>query len=217
MPPKIFVVGVGPGSPEYLTAKVIEILKSATVIAGFQHSLDVAKEFSQNKTVTTLFFKQQEEILCKIRSSIKENDVCVFTCTGDPMFSDSQFLDRIKNHFDITEIVPGVSSIQVAASKSQLALDCSTLITFHVAGDIEEQKSQLVASVKSGKHTILLPRPWDFMPSHIARFLISNGLEGKTRVTVYENLTLEESVFRGAIEDLIGKAFSDLSIMIIGV
>lgn len=218
MTPKVIVVGVGPGSPEYLTTRVVEILRSATVIAGFQHSLNTAKKFTQDKKVIPLSFKEQESILNKIRESLRDDELCVFTCTGDPMFSNSQFLDRIRRHFTIMEIVPGVSSIQVAASKCHLALDNTTIFTFHVAGEIEELKSRLLAVAKSGKHILLLPRPWDFMPNHIADFLISNDVTSNTRVTVYENLTLsDERVFKGTLKELVEKAFGDLSIMIIGV
>jgi cobalt-precorrin-7 (C5)-methyltransferase len=70
---------------------------------------------------------------------------------------------------------------------------------------------------------ILLPRPWPrdpskhFMQSEIAKFLRQNGVDiAKLKVWVFEHLTTEkETTFRGAVADLEGKEFSDLSAMVI--
>jgi len=54
------------------------------------------------------------------------------------------------------------------------------------------------------------------MPSEIAKHLKQNGLDtSKMNVHVFEALTTEnEAVFEGMVEQLEGKEFSDLSVMV---
>ena len=69
---------------------------------------------------------------------------------------------------------------------------------------------------------ILVPRPWPkipekhFMPSEIAKYLKNNGFETtKMKVYVFEAVTTEnESVFEGMVNELEGKEFSDLLVMV---
>jgi len=114
------------------------------------------------------------------------------------------------------EVIPGISSVQIACAKAGLAMEDIRFITFHKSGSLKAEKMELIEAAKLGKNIILLPRPWDFMPQDIAKFLIRKGIPPKTRISVYENLTLKnEAVFRGSLENFLEKDFSDLSIMII--
>ena len=69
---------------------------------------------------------------------------------------------------------------------------------------------------------VLVPRPWPnqpdkhFMPSEIAKYLKRNGFDtSKLRVHVYEAVTTEnETSFEGTADQLEGKEFSDLSVMV---
>ena len=122
------------------------------------------------------------------------------------------------------EIIPGISSIQVASSKSKIPLDKSFVLSFHVSGDIEKKKKELINAIVDKKSVILLPRPWpndpskNFMQSDIVKFLKFNGINISTlKVWVFEYLTKsnKETVFRGSASELEGMSFNPLSIMII--
>jgi cobalt-precorrin-7 (C5)-methyltransferase len=157
---------------------------------------------------------------------MKNNEDCVVPFTGDVSFSESEVVDRLLEIFgdDNVEIIPGISSIQVAAAKSKVPLDKAYVATFHVTGDIEKKKKDLVEAISEGKSAILLPRPWfndpskRFMESDMARFLKSYGIKTSTlNTTVFEYLTNEEkeSIFKGKVSELEGKEFSDLSVLVI--
>jgi cobalt-precorrin-7 (C5)-methyltransferase len=68
----------------------------------------------------------------------------------------------------------------------------------------------------------LVPRPWPkipekhFMPSEIAKYLKNNGFKTtKMKVHVFEAVTTEnETTFGGMVDELEGKEFSDLSVMV---
>jgi cobalt-precorrin-7 (C5)-methyltransferase len=147
----------------------------------------------------------------------------VIPFTGDVNFSESEVVDRLVEIFGDVELVPGISSIQVAASKAQVPLDKSKVITMHVTTPIEEKKLELQKAVIDGQSVILIPRPWPndpqkhFMPSEVAFYLKKNGFDTpKISVHVFESLTNgKEQTFTGSVQDLEGKEFSDLSVMVI--
>jgi len=146
----------------------------------------------------------------------------VIPFTGDVNFSESEVVDRLIEIFGEVEIVPGISSIQVAAAKAMVPLDKSKVITLHVTTSIEEKKLELQKALIDGFSVILVPRPWPkkpekhFMPSEIAIYLRENGFNTeKMKVNVFEALTTEdETIFEGTVKDLEGKEFSDLSVMV---
>jgi precorrin-6B methylase 1 len=157
---------------------------------------------------------------------MKDDDQCVVPFTGDVNFSESEVVDRLLDLYgdDNVEIISGISSIQIASAKSKVPLDKATIITFHITGDIEEKKLELVKSVTDKKSIILVPRPWpsnpskNFMPSDISLFLKKNGLDtSKINVWVFENLTDDEkeTLYKGKMDSLETKKFSDLSVMVI--
>ena len=132
-------------------------------------------------------------------------DVCLI---GDANFSESEVVDRLLEIFEdnTVEIIPGISSIQVASSKSKIPLDKSFVLSFHVSGDIEKKK-ELINAIMDKKSVILLPRPWpndplnNFMQSDIVKFLKLNGIDTTTlKVWVFEYLTKynKETIFRGS-------------------
>jgi len=142
--------------------------------------------------------------------------------TGDVNFSESEVVDRLIEIFGSVEIIPGVSSIQIAASKAKIPLDKAKVITMHITTSIEEKKLDLQKALIDGYSVILVPRPWpnspkkQFMPSEVAHYLRKNGFDTqKIKVIVFESLTTEnESSFKGVVSDLEEKGFSDLSVMV---
>ena len=176
----MFVVGVGPGSPKYLTEAVKDVIRKSVYIIGYEYTLTTIEDiidFEWQK-VYKINMKNQEEVFQNVYYQMKEGDYCTVPFTGDANFSESEVVDRLIELFGDgnVEIIPGISSIQVAAAKAKIPLDKSQIITFHVTGDIEEKKLELIKAIIDGKSVILLPRPWprdpskNFMQSDIAFF-----------------------------------------------
>lgn len=227
MPKKLFVIGVGPGSPKYVTDIAKEAVRRSQYIVGYRYTLATIEGIIDRtkQQVFEVTMKSQEDVYQDVYARMQDGQYCTVPFTGDVNFSESEVVDRLLEIFgdDNVEIIPGISSIQVAAAKSRVPTDKALIITFHVTGDIEQKKRDLVAAVKGSKTVILLPRPWPrdlskhFMQSDIAKFLKANGVDtSKLRVWVFEHLTTEkETTFRGTVQDLEGKEFSDLSAMVI--
>ena len=218
---KIYALGVGPGSPKYVTGIVKEIIQNCDVIIGYKYTLKTIEDLIIGKEVYEITMNDQEDSYQKILPELGDRTL-VIPFTGDVNFSESEVVDRLIEIFDDVEIIPGISSIQVAASRAKIPLDKSKVITMHVTTPIEDKKLELQKALIDGFSVVLVPRPWPkqpdkhFMPSEIAIYLRENNFEtDKMKVHVYEALTTEnETSFEGTIKELEGKKFSDLSVMV---
>ena len=224
---KLFVVGVGPGSPKYLTDAAKEAIAKSHYIVGYKYTLSTIEGIidKSRQQVFQVTMQIQEDVYQDIYTKMKDGEYCTVPFTGDANFSESEVVDRLLEIFgsDNVEVIPGISSIQVAAAKAHVPTDKAFLVTFHVTDDIEQKKQEMLLAVRQGRSVILLPRPWPrdrsrhFMQSEIAKFLRKNGIDTtKLKVWVFEHLTTEkETTFRGTAVELEGKEFSDLSVMVV--
>ena len=217
----VYAVGVGPGSPNYITEIVKKIILGSDIIIGYKYTLNTISDLIRNKEVFEITMKNQEKIYQKISRELGDG-ILVVPFTGDVNFSESEVVDRLIEIFGDVEIVPGISSIQVAASKAKIPLDKSKTITMHISTSIEGKKIELQKALIDGYNVVLVPRPWPkdpkkhFMPSEISKYLKQNGFDtSKMKVRVFEALTTEnETSFEGMVNQLEGKEFSDLSVMV---
>ncbi len=218
---KVYAVGVGPGSSDYVTKIVEEIIKKSDVVVGYKYTLKTIENFLSGKEVHEITMETQEDVYQKVQKNLGEKTL-VIPFTGDVNFSESEVVDRLIEIFGDVKIVPGISSIQEAAAKARVPLDKSKIITMHISTSIEREKIELQKALLDGLSVVLVPRPWPkerakhFMPSEIAFYLKKNGFNTtKLKVHVFENLTTEkETSFVGMVNDLEGKEFSDLSVMV---
>ena len=217
---KVYAVGVGPGSPSFVPNVIKDVISKCDVVIGYGYTLKTIEGFLNGQQKIEVTMKNQEDVYQKIAA--EDNHTILIPFTGDVNFSESEVVDRLVEVFDEVEIIPGISSIQVAAAKARVPIDKSRVITMHVTTPIEEKKLELQKALIDGFSVILVPRPWPkipekhFMPSEIAKYLKNNGFEtSKMRVYVFEAVTTEnETVFEGMVSELEGKEFSDLSVMV---
>ncbi|MFL6479852.1 MAG: precorrin-6y C5,15-methyltransferase (decarboxylating) subunit CbiE [Nitrososphaera sp.] len=227
MPKKLFIVGVGPGSPKYLTDIAKEAIAKSHYIIGYNYTLSTIEGIidKSRQQVFQITMRTQENVYQDIYAKMKDDECCTVPFTGDANFSESEVVDRLLEIFgsDNVEMIPGISSIQVAAARAHVPTDKAFVVTFHVTNNIEPKKKEMLQAVREGRSLILLPRPWPrdrsrhFMQSEIAKFLREGGIDTtKLKVWVFEHLTTDkETTFRGMVIDLEGKEFSDLSAMVV--
>ena len=218
---KVYAVGVGPGSPKYVTEIVREIVQNCDIIIGYKYTLKTIEDLIEGKEIYEITMNDQEKSYQKIHPELGDRTL-VIPFTGDVNFSESEVVDRLIEIFGEIEIIPGISSIQVAASRAQVPLDKSKVITMHVTTPIEDKKLELQKALVDGFSVILVPRPWPkqpdkhFMPSEIAFYLKEHNFDtNQMKVHIFEAITTEnETSFVGTVKDLEGKEFSDLSVMV---
>ncbi len=174
------IVGVGAG-PGLLTEKAISVIRNAELIYGSKRSIELAKEHIECTT---------HEITDYTLNSLPQNAVVL--STGDPMLSG---LGKFAK--DADEIIPGISSMQIACSKLRLDIEDIAVITAH-SRDIERVKDRLVRELEEGKNVFLLPDA-AFGAAEVAEFLKSRCI--LRRISVCERLAYpDERILTGTTE-----------------
>jgi cobalt-precorrin-7 (C5)-methyltransferase len=190
---KIIGVGCGPG---LLTEEAIRELKKARSAYGSDRAIGLARPYLPDH--------------CTVRSiddykklaSLPEDAVVL--STGDPMLAGLGYLRG--------EVIPGVSSLQVAAARLHIPLSRVSVVVAHGRGH-EQGMRDTVDEVKRGKIVFLLADP-KFDAAELYRRLA--GLGSPLQVGLLENLAYpDERIEVGAIASP-PHPVSDLYSLIIG-
>ena len=122
---KIYIIGIGPGSSEYLTKKAIDTVKSSDYTVGSTRAIDLFDDVN-NKLAFNV-----KDLLDKLEKgvdlAIEGNTVSILS-TGDPGFSGVlNTVLRIANDKNFPkekiEVIPGISSLQLAAARNHIQWD----------------------------------------------------------------------------------------------
>ena len=208
---KLFIVGVGPGSKDYLSNKAINIVKNADVTIGSWRAIDIFDDIGE--TIGLNVKDLHEKLQLGVDLAISGKNVCVLS-TGDPGFSG--VLKTIKKiakskefNEENIEVIPGISSLQLAAAKCKISWDEANIMTFHGRENIED----ILDSIDNGQPTIVLPSR---DVKDMVWFLLDNGVNGERKVTICEKLSYpEEKILTTSLKEVINTDFSYMCIMII--
>ena len=212
---KAFLVGVGPGAPEQVTPAARQALLRAELVLGWDLDLRPVGDCVEGKKV---FLQNVNNYVPATRAAVREakrrRAVLAVPRVGDPCLSSGlKGLLRALEGFAV-EIIPGISSVQLAAALARVNLDESVVVTFHDYGDPEEKKRFVLECFRRGRHLILLASP-DLTPSAAAAWLIRQGVSASVRVVVGSSLSLpEQQVMRGRLGQITRKEFPWLSVSV---
>jgi cobalt-precorrin-7 (C5)-methyltransferase len=214
---KLSIVGVGPGSPDYVTPAARKTVQQAEVVIGAQRSLNLLKDNIRGETMVLTAKTLNIALRFAIQSAEKGKNVALLS-TGDPGFSGllhTVLTSNLEKDVEVN-VVPGISSIQACAARLSISWDDVCLFTFHKGNVSVEKKSRLALCLKSGKDAMLLPDSRAFQPSEIVCFLLKSGLDKETPVFICENLTLDnEKVTSTSLEQVSQQSFGSLCVMVI--
>ncbi|PSP25294.1 precorrin-6y C5,15-methyltransferase (decarboxylating) subunit CbiE [Halobacteriales archaeon QH_10_65_19] len=216
----VHAVGVGPGNEEFLTERAVRVLERADVVAGFE---TVTRRITDVTDADTLAcsYDDQTEVLSRFGDRVVDGETGVAVLWGDPNISGYQFLGRVETAVEPpVRVVPGISSVQIAASRSRTPLERSTFASLHRRGDVVDDIDRLSDAVSAGRHLIVIVRPYDWMPPEIARGLVERGADPTLTALVLQDLTLsEERIERTTLGELAGveepneRSYSDRTIL----
>jgi len=220
----VHAVGVGPGNPAFLTGRAEDRLGAADVVVGFETVVDVVRE-STDATLLTCGYDDEASTLGAFGDRVADGASGVAVLMGDPNVSGYQFLGRVEAAVDRpVRVVPGISSVQVAASRARTPIERSTVVSLHRRGAVDHALDRLAAGV-GHRHLLAIPRPFDWMPADVAGHLVDRGADPALDALVLERLThADESVTTTTLGSLAAAAggdtradteFSDLSILVV--
>ncbi|MGE5533513.1 MAG: precorrin-6y C5,15-methyltransferase (decarboxylating) subunit CbiE [Bacillota bacterium] len=213
---KLEIVGVGPGSPDYVTPAARKAVSQAQVVIGAHRSLNLFAADIKGE-ILVLTAKNLNDTLKHAEESIMKGKNVALLSTGDPGFSGLLHTVSESGFFkpDQVSVVPGVSSIQACAARLNIGWDNTLIFTFHDKV-FEDEKEKLVSAVKCGRTILLLPNSRGFAPKNIASFLIDLGTDRETPVYICENLTLEnEKITCSTLGKVSEQTFDSLCVMVI--
>lgn len=213
------IVAVGPGDNGFLTLKGKQAIEDADLVAGFETVLNVIRPFVKGAELCSMAYRNQEEVLdYAVDKVINEGKSLVVCAWGDLNVSAKELLDRVRKRVDHVELVPGISSVQIAMSRTGISLEHTVFVTLHVRAGTENALDELIHYLKDGRRNIiLLPRPYDLMPAGIATGILSKGVSADRQMAVFQRLTYnDEQSWSGTIKECseITTEFSDLSLMV---
>lgn len=208
---KIYIIGIGPGSSEYLTKKAVDTVKTSDYTVGSTRAIDLFDDVN-NKIAFNV-----NDLLDKLEKgvdlAIEGNTVSILS-TGDPGFSGVlNTVLRIANEKNFPEeeieVIPGISSLQLAAARNHIQWDNANVMTFHGRENIED----ILKVINNGKTTIALPSK---KVRDMAQFLLDNGVDEHREVVVCERLSYDdEKIVRSTLKDIANSEFTYMCIMVI--
>lgn len=196
----IYLIGIGPGSKDYMLKKAIDTLKNCDVILGFERAIKSIEFIEKEKIII--------EKLTSIKSIILENenkDIGI-VASGDPNFYGiSNYLNlKVKENLII---VPGITSFQYLMSKINKSWSKA------YSGSMHGREEEFIKLVKENEVSIWLCDK-ENTPDKLCLKLLQNNI--KCRVYIGENLSYEdERIISGSLEEIINNRFSSLSILVI--
>lgn len=208
---KIYIIGIGPGSSEYLTKKAIDTVKTSDYTVGSSRAIELFEDIN-NKIAFNV--KDLVEKLEKgVELAINGNTVSILS-TGDPGFSGVlNTVLRIASDKNFPkekiEVIPGISSLQLAAARNHIQWDNTNVMTFHGRENVED----ILKVINNGKTTIALPSR---KVKDMAQFLLDNGINENREVVVCERLSYaDEKIVKATLKDIANSEFTYMCIIII--
>ena len=158
-----------------------------------------------------------KELLDKLNEGVQlacDGNTVSILSTGDPGFSGVlNTVLRISNEKefpkDNIEVIPGISSLQLAAAKCHIQWDNANVMTFHGRENIDD----ILPVINNGKTTIALPSR---KVKDMAQFLLDNGVEEDRKVIVCERLSYpDENIVESTLKEIAQSEFTYMCIMVI--
>ncbi|MDK2820527.1 MAG: cobalt-precorrin-7 (C5)-methyltransferase [Clostridia bacterium] len=204
------VVGIGPGSPEYLTPAAYKAALMAEVLVGGKRALGLFKDLEKDKHVISGNLEKLYNYL--LQRYGRKTAVLV---SGDPGFY--SLLKWLKGKFpneDIT-VIPGISSVQLAFSYLKEGWEDVTFLSLH--GRTLEKLDAYIDDLSKGCTKLAILTGGANNPSAIGKYLVSKGISSDMKLWLGIDLGTEhEEIHQVTIKELIDKNIKKAGVVIIG-
>ncbi len=200
----VSVVGVGPGSGEYLLPVARAAVQAADVLVGGQNALALFASLGKEQL---RIGSDLEVVLAYIETARQDRRVAVLL-SGDPgLFS---LLPRLRQHLgvDAIAVIPGISSLQLACARLGIKWDDLTVASVHGRG------LDGLSAIAGARRAAVLTEP-KFPPGMVCRYLLEQR-SGFQQAWVLADLGLPgEKISHGSLEAFAGQQGDGNSILIL--
>ncbi len=203
--PRIHIIGVGSDGMAGLTSRARDLLLSADIVFGSEHTLKLLPELRAERRVIGSDWQETVNALTAMMGRKR----LAIVAGGDPLFYGvARYLcDRLgKEHF---EVLPHVSSMQLAFARIKETWEEAYLT------NLQTHPLESVLDRIRTAETVGLFTSESEGPPEIARTLLARGLD-YFRMYVCENLGgPDERVTQGELRDLQDMEFAPLNVVIL--
>ncbi len=221
---KLFCVGCGPGDPELLTIKALNLIKDADVIFVPTSKSDkpsialsiVAKYINKSTKIINLVFPMTKDKnslkeywkknTSEISEMVRTGKKTLYLTVGDPsLYSTWIYIHRElkNNHKDIEiEIIPGITSIFAFAAESKISLveGDEHLSVVPACYDLNKVKN----TVKSSDTIVFLKDGRYF--DNVINMLSETGFSDESQIAIAQDVSTKENILEiKQLKDLKGK------------
>lgn len=188
----IHIVGIGPGNPDYITPIAQRVIEEADVLVGGERNLELFQELNKQ---TFIIGNNLKEVVNFIKLNYLNNKIAVLA-SGDPgMFG---ILNYLKGYFqeEELEVIPGISSIQLAAAKVKLPWHDGILASIH-----GRELEQVINLIRNNNKVIVLTDDKN-TPQVLGEKLVQEGVVDK-RVYLCSYLSYpQEEIIKTSVREL---------------
>jgi precorrin-6B C5,15-methyltransferase / cobalt-precorrin-6B C5,C15-methyltransferase len=201
---KVYIVGIGDDGLDGMTAQARRLLEEADLLVGPDSCAGVLTEALRSRLETAA---NLEELVERIEAA--GNQRIVLLASGDPLFYGTARYVCGKLGKDRFEVVPHVSSMQLAFARVKESWEDAFLA--NLAGQsIERVIDRIRTSETAGLFT---NEQWP--PAAVAKALLEHGIDA-FQAYVCENLgSPDERVTQGSLAEIATESFGPLNVMIL--
>ena len=178
---RLIIVGIGPGSPDYILPAAQRAIAQAEVLVGGRRALD---SFARPDQATFAVGRDMAGLLQFLRQQVAVRDVVVMV-SGDPGYF--SLLETLRGQFppEALQVIPGLSSFQVAFARIGLTWQNARVLSAHgrepELAALAYTEGAILSFLTDGKNN----------PARIAGWLLEKGWPDHSDVWLCKNLSYE--------------------------
>ncbi len=190
----LFVIGIGPGHPDYMAPRGKQIIAQCNVVVGSSRAL---QDYATAGQLTHAITGKLDEMLLFITKHIENQDVAVLVSGDTGYYSLLPYLKRTLPSMHM-EVIAGISSVTFAFARLQEPWQEADLISFHGRvpniNRLYYEQGRSLGCLTDNHYT----------PAAIAELLMQCGWPPETRAAACERLSYEdEHIVRTTLHEMI--------------
>ena len=189
----LYIIGIGPGHPDYMVPKGKEIIAKSSLIVASERALE---DFALPGQDTYPVTGKLKELLAFVKAELERRDVVVLVSGDTGYYSLMTYLKKNITEHPI-EVVAGISSMTFAFARLQESWFDADLLSFHGRIPAEEklyyEEGRKLGFLTDKEHN----------PAYIAKALMEHGWPSTTRAAALTRLSYEdEQIVDATLADL---------------
>ncbi len=219
---KVYVIGIGPGLPEYRSPASVEAIKSSDVIVGYKTYINLIEDLIETQEVSSSGMRKEVDRCAHVLELAKSGKTVSLVSSGDAgVYGMAGIMLEMADDSIEIEVVPGITAANAAAAclGAPLMHDYAVISLSDLLTDWELIKKRL-HHASEGDFVIALynPRSKGRQTQIVeAREIMMKSKDSSTPVGIVRNAKrADQSVVVTTLEDMLNQEIDMFSMVIIG-